>query len=230
MSPVMAMIYLGFLSRIYKSCICKAAHDARLIPPSAKHRSQCEDPDYEDAVLDARLTRFMRSEYGQAHPPQDSFLRTMRLIRHRTHAKPAPNSTVERPRPALPPLRLAVTLTADGAARMVSGGIALTLLLMVVGSNLPLLYPRQALHSTHDGPAAVSTAYNDSAWQYTVEYRKRPTSVRIRTLEQGNRSVYNKTNLLRNDPPETLVPPPKANGFYIFYDQPVVNLRGLSKQ
>lgn len=118
-----------------------------------------EELSYEDALLDAQLRLFMRADYGGAEPPTGQYAQVERLISQDKEADgslPLPTlASLPSSRPFLPPLTTDVPtspfrasrpsgrfyrfLTGTASARLLPGGIALALTMMVLGSNVSQL-------------------------------------------------------------------------------------------
>lgn len=128
---------------------------ATLYDVSKEGAAPPEELSYEDALLDAQLRLFMRADFKGVEPPSGQYAQVERLI---SQDKEADNSLIlpslPSSSPFLPPSDLPASpfrasrpsgrfyrlLTAPASVRLLPGGIALALMIMVLGANVsPML-------------------------------------------------------------------------------------------
>jgi hypothetical protein len=168
--------------------------------PSRQDLCEAYDLSYEDALLDTQISRSLHSEFGALQPPANSFHRLLAAIDGKRTARPAPPDTglAGSIAPVWSFRRAAYGLiTGPGVARLVPGGVALMLVLGVLGSDTTLLLPGN--RGMHD--LARPTPY-------TAGVSNRGASPgALQRAGAVSDFVYDAAALLRNDPPETLAPP-----------------------
>lgn len=120
-------------------------------------QARLRDLSYEDALLDAQLRLFLRAEYEDVQPPEGQYNQVTHIIAQRSHVEP-------RPRLLTPLLRGRIyvyrKLTGPVLARLAPGGVALALLLMVLGTNASVMLrgDRGVLYGSYDSSAPTPVA------------------------------------------------------------------------
>ena len=148
------------------------------------------DLSYEDALFDSQMRHFFRSEFGDAEPPSEIFSKVMLAIRHSQEADRAFST-----RP-LDTWRALIgtacrALAGPAVARIVPSGVALTMMVTLLGSHLP-----QMLGGEFDGVVRTSSSPTPS---YMTASRN----------EAGMKDQRQPVILYNSnyDPPETWAPP-----------------------
>jgi hypothetical protein len=123
-----------------------------------KNGSEARDhPSSEDLLLDLQLRRFFKREYGHAQPPESAFVRLMRA--NTQYASRLPSLTEAAYR----------SLTGQISARLLSSGVALAVLLAVLGANTSQLLRGGQDEVFRDAPARATTQYAIHNSQQAVE-------------------------------------------------------------
>lgn len=125
---------------------------AQLYNLSEQGDSPPEELSYEDALLDAQLRLFMRADFDGVSPPSGQYAQVEQLILQDKEAEgslltlpslPSPRPALQSPTSPFPTSqpsgRLYRLLMCTASVRLLPSGIALALLLMVLGANVSQL-------------------------------------------------------------------------------------------
>jgi hypothetical protein len=138
--------------------------NAQLYNDNEQGNSPPDELSYEDAMLDAQLRLFMRADFESVSPPNGQYAEVLLLVSQDKKADGSLPMPTSRPSPApslqstsaglgtspFPASRpsggIYTLLTGTALARLLPGGIALALTMMVLGANLPQLLSGEYVH------------------------------------------------------------------------------------
>jgi hypothetical protein len=151
------------------------------------------DLSYEDALLDSEIRHSLRAQYGNQEPPGRAFHNLMRAIEEGENQK----SEVRNQKSAIPTGGTLSGLFAGfSRARVLSGGVAMLLILSVLGGNLSFL-----ITGDHEQPIQKSQ-------QVVGDVSDRSGAIAVPPVHAPYFApVYDAEALRHDDPVETLAPP-----------------------